>query len=101
MLEQVNLEDPSIVSFPQVMIEEIGSVEDITQSVVIVSSFAGKDDDMWIENLILGDNLISELQRRFTHAVGQDRNIVYSVTKVVGFLSDAELFKYGDLLFNN
>jgi len=95
MLAQVMMEDSTIVSFPQTMIDEIGSVEDITQSVVVVSSFAGNDDDAWVENLIQGDMLIDELQRRFTHSAGQDRNIVYAVNKVPGFLSDTEIFKYG------
>jgi len=76
------------------MIDAIGPVEEITQSAVVFSAFAGKDDAQWIVNLEQGDKLIVELQAKFPKAQGPDRNIVHGVNYVPGFLEDDELFRY-------
>jgi len=93
MLGQVMLEDNRILSFPQSVMDAIGTVDDITQSSVVFSAFAGEDKDKWIENFLQGSKLIVELQRRFTKAQGPDCNIVYVVDYIPGYWEDDELFK--------
>jgi len=92
MLAQVMREDPSITAFPQSVVDAIGNAEEITQSVVIFSAFAGKDDDQWIENLMQGDKLVVDLQQRFNKTQGSDRKIMYVVNYIPGYMEDDEVF---------
>jgi len=94
MLAQVQLEDHGVTEFPPALIEAIGSIEELTQSCVVFSAYAGNNTALWDECLIHGEQLITELQEKFPRAAGQDRNIVYHVERIPGFLADDELMKY-------
>jgi len=94
MLAQVQLEDSRISEFPPALIDAIGSVEDVTQSCVVFSSYAGLNSTLWDDYLTQGEQLITELQQNFPRAAGQDRNIVYHVERIPGYLGDDDLMKY-------
>jgi len=94
MLAQVQLEDPRITEYPDAVIEAIGSVEELSQSCVVFSSFAGANGALWDEYMLQGDIMIKELPQKFPRAAGQDSNMVYHVEHVSGFSGDNDLYKY-------
>ena len=93
MLLQVIKEDQRIKQFPKTIIEQVGSVEEISHNVVVFSAFGGKDEGLWNMNFCLGEKLISGLQSNFPYHQGSERKITYVVNRVCGFRGDNELFK--------
>jgi len=94
MLGQVQLEDSDITEFPQALIDAVGSVEEINQSCVVFSAYAGNNAALCEEYTIQGEQLISEIQEKFPRAAGQERNIVDHIERIPGFLSDDDLVRY-------
>ena len=93
MLTQVMKEDQRIKEFPKTIIEQIGSVEEISHNVVVFSAFGGRDKGQWNINFCLGEKLIAGLQSKFPYHQGSERKITYVVNKIPGFRQDNELFK--------
>ena len=97
MLQRVMEKDSKIRMFPQKMLDEIGSAEDISDNVVVFSACGARDAD-WRDNLEIGDNLITELPVKFKYAQdGEQKNLHelnYIVKKIEGYRRDNDLIRY-------
>ena len=97
MLQRVMESDNKIRTFPQKMLDEIGSAEDISENVVVFSAHGVRDAD-WRDNLEIGDDLITELPVKFKFAQdGEQKNLHelnYIVKKIEGYRTDIDLIRY-------
>ena len=86
--------DDRITTFPEKLVQAIGSIQELNEPVVIFSAF-GEDGNEWNNNFALGCNLMDNIQQLFTHATDKDGKISYEIKyiekKVEGFSSDNDL----------
>ena len=93
-LESVGAVDDRITTFPEKLVQAIGSIQELNEPVVIFSAF-GEDGNEWNNNFALGCNLMDNIQQLFTQATDKDGKISYEIKyiekKVEGFSSDNDL----------
>jgi len=90
MLQRVNDVDKRITRFPQVFFNEVGTLEEIIDNVVVYSSkgIGGKD---WNVNLATGRRLMEELPERSKYAQDGSQDLQFIIKRVTGYKKDKEL----------
>jgi len=90
MLQRVNDVDKRINRFPQIFFNEVGTLEEIIDDVVVFSAY-GLNGVEWNANMVTGRRLIEELPERSKEAQDGSQDLQFVIKNVAGYRKDKAL----------
>lgn len=89
-LQKVNEVDRRITQFPQIFFDEIGTLDEIIENVVVFSA-KGIDGPDWNVNIDIGRRLMEELPERSKNAQDGSHDWKFVIKRVEGYKKDKAL----------